>query len=90
MTTSGATKDNEWYNEWQRMTTNNEWQQMTMSDCEWQGVVYKEWQRMTMNDRERQKVVQRVKAAHLLQKMDDYNSFYNENRCTASRMHGWY
>ena len=40
---------------------------------------------MTMSDRERQKVVQRVKAAHLLQKMDDYNSFYNENRCTASR-----
>ena len=71
MTTSGTTNENEWYNEWQRVTTNdNEWQQMTMNDSEWQ------------------KVVQRVKKTHLLQKMDDCNSFYNENRYTTSR-DGW-
>ena len=63
MTTSGTMNDNEWYNEWQQVTTNdNEWQQMTMSDSEWQ------------------KVVERVKTAQLLQRMDDWNSFYNENR----------
>ena len=38
-----TTSDNEWYNEWQRMTTSgttndNEWQQMTKSDNEWQRV----------------------------------------------------
>ena len=63
MTTSGTMNDNEWYNEWQQVTTNdNEWQQMTMSDSEWQ------------------KVVERVKTAQLLQRMDDWNSFYTENR----------
>ena len=45
-------------------TNDNEWQQMKMSDSEW----YNEWQKMTMSDSEWQKVVQRVKAAHLLQK----------------------
>ena len=35
--TSGATNDKDWYNEWQRVTTNdNEWQQITASDSEWQ------------------------------------------------------
>ena len=33
-------------------------------------------------------MVQRVKKTHLLQKMDDCNSFYNENRHTTSR-DGW-
>ena len=77
------------------MTTNdNEWQQMTMNDSEWQQVAQRvttndnEWQQMTMIDSEWQKVVQRVKKTHLLQKMDDCNSFYNENRYTASR-DGW-
>ena len=60
-----------------------EWQQMKMSDSEWQRVV----QRVT-SDSECQKVVQRVKMAHLLQTMDDCNSFYNENRYTTSR-DGW-
>ena len=95
MTTSGTTSDNEW----QRVTTNgnewyNKWQQMTMNDSEWQQVAQRvttndnEWQQMTMIDSEWQKVVQRVKKTHLLQKMDDCNSFYNKNRHTTSR-DGW-
>ena len=43
---------------------------------------------MTMIDSERQKVVQRVTKTHLLQKMGDCNSFYNENRHATSR-DGW-
>ena len=43
---------------------------------------------MTMSDIERQKMVQRVKKTHLLQKMDDCHSLYNENRHTTSR-DGW-
>ena len=32
MTASGTTSDNEWYIEWQRVTTNeNEWQRVTIS-----------------------------------------------------------
>ena len=38
-----------------------------------------------MSGREWQKVVQRVKATQLLQRMDDCNFFYNENRYTTSR-----
>ena len=49
MTTSGktsdreyqrvTTKDNEWYNEWQRVTTNdNKWQRVTASGKKWQRV----------------------------------------------------
>ena len=50
-----TTSDNEWHNEWQRMTTSgatndNEWQRvvqrMTMSGNEW----YNEWQRMTCDN----------------------------------------
>ena len=88
-----TTSNNEWYNKWQRViqpvTTNG-----TTSDNEWQRVVQrvtmkdKEWQQMTMSDSEWQKVVQRLKKAHLLQKMDDCNSFYNENRHTTSK-DGW-
>ena len=69
------------YIEWQRATTNDDWQRMvqeiiaggtasdewqriTTSDSEW----YNEWQKMTMSDSEWQKVVQRVKAAHVLKK----------------------
>ena len=34
-----TTSDNEWYNEWQRMTTSdNKWQRVTTSDKEWQRV----------------------------------------------------
>ena len=43
------TSDNEWYNEWQRMTTSdNKWQRVTTSDKEWHWVV----QRVTTNDNE--------------------------------------
>ena len=93
--------DNEWQPVVQRVTTNDdEWQrmeqmeQMTMNDSEWQQVVqrvrtnYIEWQQMTMIDSEWKKVIQRVKTTHLLQKMDDCNSFYNENRHITSR-DGW-
>ena len=90
-----TTSDNEWRRVVQRVTTNdNEWQQTTMSDSEWQQVAQRvttndnEWQQMTMSDSEWQKVVQRVKKTHLLQKMDDCNSFYNENRHTTSK-NGW-
>ena len=46
-------KTDEWYIEWQRMTTSgttsdNEWQRVTTNDNEW----YNEWQRMTMSENE--------------------------------------
>ena len=63
--------------------SDSKWKWVTASDSEWQRVV----QRVT-SDSECQKVVQRVKMAHLLQTMDDCNSFYNENRYTTSR-DGW-
>ena len=65
-----------------------------MSDSEWKQVAQRvttsdnEWQQITMSDSDWQKVVQRVKKIHLLQKMDDCDSFYNENRHTTSR-DGW-
>ena len=35
------TIDNEWHNEWERMTTiDNEWKEMIISDSEWQQVVH--------------------------------------------------
>ena len=67
---------------------------MTENDSEWRRVVQRvttndnEWQQTTMSDSEWQKVVQRVKKTHLLQRMDDCNSFYNGNRYTTSR-DGW-
>ena len=70
-----TTNDNEWYNEWYRMTMTG-----TTND--------NESQQMTMSDTEWQKMVQRVKTAKLLQRMDDCNSFFNENRYTTSR-DGW-
>ena len=59
--TSGTSSDNEWYNEWQEMTTSDkEWQRVvqgvttsgTTSDKEW----YNEWQRMTTSDNEWQRI----------------------------------
>ena len=72
---SGTSIDNEWYNEWQRMTTSdNEWQRVTMSgttiDKEWQRVIERlttrdtngnDWQRVTA-------VVQRMKIAQYTSK----------------------
>ena len=94
VTRSGTTSDNEW----QRMaTSNNKWQRVTANDNEWQRVTkvaqrvrtnHIEWQQMTMIDSEWQKVIQRVKKTHLLQKMDDCNSFYNKNTPVTSR-DGW-
>ena len=57
-----ATSDNEWYNEWSRMTTSgttngklySEWQRVTMNFNKWQ------WQQMTMSDSDWQRVVQRT------------------------------
>ena len=54
-------KTDEWYIEWQRVTTNDkEWQRvvkrMTTNDSEW----YNEWQRMATSDNEWQQVVQQV------------------------------
>ena len=53
-----TTSDNEWYNEWQRMTTSgttsdNEWQRVTTSDNEWQQVITNdnEWQRVEWNNK---------------------------------------
>ena len=49
VTASGTKSDNEWYNEWQRVTTSDsEWQRVTTSDKEWQRVV----QRVTANENE--------------------------------------
>ena len=43
---------------------------------------------MTMSDSEWQKVVQRVKTVLLLQRMNDCNFSYNQNRYSTSR-DGW-
>ena len=78
-------KTDERYIQWQGMTmSDSKWKWVTASDIEW----HNEWQQMTMSDSEWQKVLKRSKTAHLLQKMDDYNSFYNENRYTILRW--WY
>ena len=59
MTTSGAKSDNEWYNEWQRVTTNGKRQRMTKvitsyttSDNEWQQMAMSDnkWQWVTASD----------------------------------------
>ena len=43
-----TTCDNEWYNEWQRMTANdNEWQRVTTSDATSENEWYNKWQRVT-------------------------------------------
>ena len=89
-------KANKRYIEWQRVTTNdNEWQPMTTSGATsnkrmtTSGTTNdNESQQMRMSGTEWQKMVQRVKTAKLLQRMDDCNSFYNENRYTTSR-DGW-
>ena len=58
-----TTNDNEWYSEWQRVTTSS-----TTSDNEWEWVTMNdnEWQRVRTNDNEWynkwQRVVQRMKA----------------------------
>ena len=62
--TSDTWSDNEWYNEWQRMTTSG-----TTSENEWQRMVQRmtEWQRVRTNGNEWQRVVavvQRMKTAH--------------------------
>ena len=74
--TSGTSSDNEWYNEWQRMTTSgttsdNEWQRVTTSgttsDNEWQRMTTSgttsdnEWQPVTSNDEKWQRVAILVK-----------------------------
>ena len=46
MTTSGTTGDNEWCNEWQRMTkSDNKWQRMTATGT----MSHNEWQRVTIS-----------------------------------------
>ena len=91
-------KTDERFIEWQRVvqqmiasgtTNDNEWQQMKMSDSEW----YNEWQKMTMSDSEWQKVVQRVKAAHLLQKKKKWIIAILSTRkihTLLQGMNGWY
>ena len=75
--TRGTSSDNEWQRVVQRVTTRgSKW----LSDSEWQRVAQREtidneWQQMTMSGIEWQKVVQLAKMAHLIQKMDDCNSF---------------
>ena len=62
-----ATSDDEWYNEWQRITTSgatidNEWynkrQRVTANDNEWQWMTTSDnkWQRVTTKDNERQQM----------------------------------
>ena len=53
-----TTNVNEWYNEWQRVTTSgttsdSDWQQVTTSDNEWQRVTKNdnEWQGITAIDK---------------------------------------
>ena len=83
--TSGTSNDNdddEWYNEWQRMTTSdnecyNEWQPVvqwvTMSDNEWQWVIENdsEWQRMTASDKTNENEWESVKGVILSFKMKE-------------------
>ena len=85
-------------NEWQRVTTNdNEWQQITSN--EWQRVTTigttsdNKWKRVKANDNEWQRVTKSdttSKNGKFTAKMDDCNSFYNENRYTIQGMNGWY
>ena len=71
--------DNEWYNEWQRMTTSIKCG--TTSDYEWQRVVqrvtksdrqwYNEWQQVTTNGNEWERVTavaQRIRTAQYTSK----------------------
>ena len=51
---SGTASDNEWYNEWQRMTTSG-----TTRDSEWQRVTTSG----TTSDNERQRVVRRIRTS---------------------------
>ena len=95
-----TTSDNEWYNEWQRVTSNDsKWQRMTTSDNEW----CKKWRRVTtsnttsdnerqqiaMSDREWQQWYSQWKRHITLQRMDDYRSFNDKNRCTTTSRYGW-
>ena len=76
--TSGTSSDNEWYNEWQRITTSdNEWHRVTTNDYEWQHVVQRvtksnsKWRRVTANGNKRQwvrAVVQRMKTVQYTSK----------------------
>ena len=72
-------KINEWYIEWQQVTTSdnewyNEWQRITTSDNKWQKAVQRiaasdsEWQQMTMSYSEWQQVVKRMKTVQYTSK----------------------
>ena len=54
--TSGTFNDNEWYNEWQKMTTSdNEWQRWIQRVTTSGTTSDNEWKRMTMSDKEWQR-----------------------------------
>ena len=93
-------KKDEWYIEWQLVTTNdNEWQRMTTSDNKW----YNEWQRVTasdttsdnewqqiaMSDSEWQQWYNEWKRHSTLQRMDDCRVFNDKNRYTTTSRDGW-
>ena len=77
-------KTDEWYIEWQRVTTN---------DNEWQRVVQRvttndnEWQRMTTSDNEWQQVVQRVtKSENEWQRVTTNGNEWQQVRAVVQRM----
>ena len=64
--TSGTSSNNNWYNEWQPMTSDNEWQRVlqrvTTNDNEWQRMTewYNEWQQEKMSGTTRNSEWKRV------------------------------
>ena len=78
-------KTDEWYIEWQRITTSG-----ATNDNEWQRVVQRvrtndnELQQMAISDSEWQQVIQRMKRHSTLQRMNDWHPYYHKNRYTTS------
>ena len=95
-------KTDEWYIEWQRVTTNdNEWQRVvqrvTTNDNEWynewqrmttsDNEWYNKWQRMTTSDNEWQHVVQRVtKSENEWQRVTTNGNEWQQVRAVVQRM----
>ena len=71
-----TTSDNEWYNEWQRVTTSK-----TTSD--------NEWKQMAMSDSEWQQWYNEWKRHSAVQRMDDCRAFNDKNRYTMTSRDGW-
>ena len=80
----------EWYIEWQRVTTNNnewynEWERMTASDT----ASDNKWQQIAMRESEWQQWYNERKRHSTLQRMDHCHPFNDKNRYTTTSSDGW-